>query len=79
MADNLFYIINVQLEHMINFDNVLTLSEIGKDYNLKLMYNSCLIFITANINEIRNRGLIKFVKEEDRSNLTRIMELNNIK
>ena len=79
MADNLFYIINVQLEHMINFDNVLTLIEIGKDYNLKLMYNSCLIFITANINEIRNRGLIKFVKEEDRSNLTRIMELNNIK
>ena len=79
MADNLFYIINVQLEHMINFDNVLTLIEIGKDYNLKLMYNSCLIFITANINEIRNRGLIKFVKEEDRNNLTRIMELNNIK
>ena len=79
MADNLFYMINVQLEHMINFDNVLTLIEIGKDYNLKLMYNSCLIFITANINEIRNRGLIKFVKEEDRSNLTRIMELNNIK
>ena len=79
MADNLFYIINVQLEHMINYDNVLTLIEIAKDYNLKLMYNSCLIFITANINEIRNRGLIKFVKEEDRSNLTRIMELNNIK
>ena len=79
MADNLFYIINVQLEHMINYDNVLTLIEIAKDYNLKLMYNSCLIFITANINEVRNRGLIKFVKEEDRSNLTRIMELNNIK
>ena len=79
MADNLFYIINVQLEHMINYDNVLTLIEIAKDYNLKLMYNSCLIFITANINEIRNRGLIKFVKEEDRNNLTRIMELNNIK
>ena len=79
MADNLFYIINVQLEHMINYGNVLTLIEIAKDYNLKLMYNSCLIFITANINEIRNRGLIKFVKEEDRSNLTRIMELNNIK
>ena len=79
MADNLFYIINVQLEHMINYDNVLTLIEIAKDYNLKLMYNSCLIFITANINEIRNRGLIKFVKEEDRSNLTRIMKLNNIK
>ena len=79
MADNLFYIINVQLEHMINYDNVLTLIEIAKDYNLKLMYNSCLIFITANINEVRNRGLIKFVKEEDRNNLTRIMELNNIK
>ena len=79
MADNLFYIITVQLEHLINYDNVLTLIEIAKDYNLKLMYNSCLIFITANINEIRNRGLMKFVKEEDRSNLTRIMELNNIK
>ena len=79
MADNLFYIITVQLEHLINYDNVLTLIEIAKDYNLKLMYNSCLIFITANINEIRNRGLIKFVKEEDRNNLTRIMELNNIK
>ena len=79
MADNLFYTINVQLEQMINSDNVLTLIEITKDYNLKLMYNSCLIFITANIAEIKDKGLMKFLKEEDRINLQRIMELNNIR
>ena len=79
MADNLFYIINVQLEQMINSDNVLTLIEIAKDYKLKLMYNSCLIFITANIAEIKDKGLMKFLKEEDRINLQRIMELNNIR
>ena len=79
MADNLFYIINVQLEQMINSDNVLTLIEIAKDYKFKLMYNSCLIFITANIAEIKDKGLIKFLKETDRINLQRIMELNNIK
>ena len=79
MADNLFYIINVQLEQMINSDNVLTLIEIAKDYKLKLMYNSCLIFITANIVEIKDKGLIKFLKETDRINLQRIIELNNIK
>ena len=56
MADNLFYIINVQLEQMINSDNVLTLIEIAKDYKFKLMYNSCLIFITANIAEIKDKG-----------------------
>ena len=79
MADNLFNIINVQLEQMINSENVLTLIEIAKDYKLKLMYNSCLIYITANIAEIRDKGLLKFLKEQDRINLQRIMELNNIK
>ena len=79
MADNLFYLVNVQLERMINSENVLTLIEIAKDYNLKLMYNSCLIYITANIVEIREKGLLKFLKEDDRPNLRRIMELNNIK
>jgi len=79
MADNLFNIINVQLEQMINSENVLTLIEIAKDYKLKLMYNSCLIYITANISEIRDKGLLKFLKEQDRMNLQRIMELNNIK
>ena len=43
------------------------------------MYNSCLIYITANIRDIRDKGLIKFLKENDRINLQRIMELNNIK
>ena len=79
MADNLFYIITVQLEKMIDINNVLTLIEIAKDYNLKIMYNSCLIYITANIRDIRDKGLIKFLKENDRINLQRIMELNNIK
>ena len=79
MADNLFYIITVQLEKMIDINNVLTLIEIAKDYNLKIMYNSCLIYITANIKDIRDKGLIKFLKENDRINLQRIMELNNIK
>ena len=79
MADNLFNIINVQLEQMINSDNVLTLIEIAKDYKLKLIYNSCLIYITANIGEIRDKGLLKFLKEQDRINLQRIMKLNNIK
>ena len=79
MADNLFYTINVQLEQMINSDNILTLIEIAKDYKLKLMYNSCLIFITANIAEIKDKGLMKFLKDEDRINLQRIMELNNIR
>ena len=79
MADNLFNIINVQLEQMIDSNNVLTLIEIAKDYKLKLMYNSCLIYITANIGEIRDKGLLKFLKQQDRTNLQRIMELNNIK
>ena len=79
MADNLFYIITIQLEKMIDINNVLTLIEIAKDYNLKIMYNSCLIYITANIRDIRDKGLIKFLKENDRINLQRIMELNNIK
>ena len=79
MADNLFNIINVQLENMIDTNNVLTLIEVAKDYNLKIIYNSCLIYITANIAEIRDKGLIKFLKEQDRNNLRRIMELNNIK
>ena len=79
MADNLFNIINVQLENMIDTNNVLTLIEIAKDYNLKIIYNSCLIYITANIAEIRDKGLIKFLKEQDRNNLRRIMELNSIK
>jgi hypothetical protein len=43
------------------------------------MFNSCLIYITANIVEIREKGLLKFLKEDDRPNLRRIMELNNIK
>ena len=79
MEDNLFNIINVQLEQMIDSNNVLTLIEIAKDYKLKLMYNSCLIYITANIAEIRDKGLLKFLKEQDKINLRRIMELNNIK
>ena len=79
MADNLFYLITIQLEQMINSDNVLTLIEISKDYDLKLFYNSCLIYITANIKEMREKGILKFLKDEDRINLHRIMELNNIK
>ena len=79
MADNLFYLITIQLEHMINSDNALTLIEIAKDYELKLFYNSCLIYMTANIKEMREKGILKFLKEEDRINLHRIMELNNIK
>ena len=53
--------------------------EIAKDYDLKLFYNSCLIYMTANVKEMREKGLLKFLKEEDRINLHRIMELNNIK
>ena len=79
MADNLFYLITIQLEHMINSDNVLTLIEIAKDYDLKLFYNSCLIYMTANVREMREKGLLKFLKETDKNNLQRIMELNNIK
>ena len=79
MADNLFYLITIQLEHMINSDNVLTLIEIAKDYDLKLFYNSCLIYMTANVREMREKGLLKFLKENDKNNLQRIMELNNIK
>ena len=79
MSDNLFYLITIQLEQMINSDNVLTLIEISKDYDLKLFYNSCLIYITANIKEMREKGILKFLKDEDRINLHRIMELNNIK
>ena len=62
MADNLFYLITIQLEHMINSDNVLTLIEIAKDYDLKLFYNSCLIYMTANVREMREKGLLKFLK-----------------
>ena len=79
MADNLFYLITIQLEHMINADNILTLIEIAKDYDLKLFYNSCLIYMTANIKEMREKGLLKFLKEKDKNNLHRIMELNNVK
>jgi hypothetical protein len=79
MADNLFYLITVQLEQMINSDNVLTFIEIAKDYDLKLFYNSCLIYMTEKINEMREKGLLKFLKEKDKNNLQRIMELNNIK
>ena len=79
MADNLFNLITIELEHMINADNILTLIEIAKDYDLKLFYNSCLIYMTANVREMREKGLLKFLKEEDRINLHRIMELNNIK
>ena len=79
MTDNLFNLITIELEHMINADNILTLIEIAKDYDLKLFYNSCLIYMTANVREMREKGLLKFLKEEDRINLHRIMELNNIK
>ena len=79
MADNLFYLITIQLENIIKSDNILTLIEIAKDYDLKLFYNSCLIYMTANIIEMREKGLLKFLKDEDRINLRRIMELNNIK
>ena len=79
MADNLFYLITIQLENMINAENILTLVEIAKDYDLKLFYNSCLIYMTANIREMREKGILKFLKDEDRINLHRIMELNNIK
>ena len=79
MADNLFNLITIELDHMINADNILTLIEVAKDYDLKLFYNSCLIYMTANIKEMREKGLLKFLKEEDRINLHRIMELNNIK
>ena len=79
MADNLFYLITIQLENMINSENILTLMEIAKDYDLKLFYNSCLIYLTANIKEMREKGILKYLKNEDRINLHRIMELNNIK
>ena len=79
MADNLFNLVTIELENMINSDNILTLIEIAKDYDLKLFYNSCLIYMTANVKEMREKGLLKFLKEEDRINLHRIMEINNIK
>ena len=79
MADNLFYLTTIQLENMINSDNILTLIEIAKDYDLKLFYNSCLIYMTANLIEMKEKGLLKFLKDQDRINLRRIMELNNIK
>ena len=79
MNDNLFYLITIQLEHMINADNILTLVEIAKDYDLKLFYNSCLIYMTANVKEMREKGLLKFLKDDDKTNLQRIFELNNIK
>ena len=79
MADNLFYLITIQLEHMINSDNMLTLVEIAKDYDLKIFYNSCLIYMAANVREMREKGILKFLKDNDKTNLQRIFELNNIK
>ena len=79
MCDKLFSLVTVELEQMIDYDNVLTLIEIAKDYNLNLLYNSCLVFITANLRTCRERGLVKFVQESDRVNLKRIMELNRLK
>ena len=64
MADNLFYIINVQLEHMINYDNVLTLIEIAKDYNLKLMYNSCLISLLPILMKLEIEVLLNSLKKK---------------
>ena len=79
MCDKLFSLITIELEQMIDYDNVITLIEIAKDYNLNLLYNSCLVFMTANIRVCREKGLVKFVKESDRINLKRIMELNRVK
>ena len=35
--------------------------------------------MTANVKEMREKGLLKFLKDDDETNLQRIFELNNIK
>ena len=77
MIDNAISLIEIQFEQMIDSDNVLCLMEIGKDYNLTYLYRSCLIYIITHLNEIKDKGLIKYIKNEDRENLKNYLRLNN--
>ena len=77
MIDNAISLIEIQFEQIIDSDNVLCLIEIGKDYNLTYLYRSCLIYIITHLNEIKDKGLIKYIKNEDRDNLKNYLRLNN--
>ena len=76
MIDNIISLIEIQLEQIIDSENILCLIEIGKDYNLTYLYRSCLIYIIIHLNEIKDKGLIKYIKNEDRNNLKEFLKLN---
>ena len=76
MIDNVISLIEIQLEQIIDSENILCLIEIGKDYNLTYLYRSCLIYIIIHLNEIKDKGLIKYIKNEDRNNLKEFLKLN---
>jgi alpha-tubulin suppressor-like RCC1 family protein len=77
MIDNLTALIEIELEHIISLDNVLCLLEVATDYNLFFLRRSCLFYLMIYFNEAKNHSIFKFIKDDDKTELRRIMQLNN--
>jgi hypothetical protein len=77
MIDNLTALLEIELESIINLDNVLCLLEVSRDYNLFFLRKTCLFYLMIYFNDAKNKSIFKFIREEDKLELRRIMQLNN--
>jgi alpha-tubulin suppressor-like RCC1 family protein len=77
MIDNLTALLEIELENIINLDNVLCLLEVARDYNLFFLRKSCLFYIMIYFNDAKNKSIFKYIREEDKLELRRIMQINN--
>lgn len=77
MIDNLTSCIEILLEEIIDFDNVLCLIEISKDYDLTFLYRACIIFLMIHLTEIKSKGMIKHLQAEDKEQLKQFLLINN--
>lgn len=77
MTDNLTSSVEILLEEVINYTNVMCLLEIAKDYELTFLYRSCLIFLMINLTEIKNKGMMKKLQPKDKEQLKQLLLFNN--
>lgn len=77
MTDNLTSSVEILLEEVINYTNVMCLLEIAKDYELTFLYRSCLIFLMINLAEIKNKGMMKKLQPKDKEQLKQLLLFNN--
>ena len=77
MIDNLTSCIEILLEEIIDFDNVLCLIEISKDHHLTFLYRPCIIFLMLHLTELKSNGMIKHLQAEDKEQLKQFLLINN--